>query len=85
MVGIGFPKCGTGSLAFFDCHSKIVFREAEPDFWDRRRTSYELKDYILPNASLTEMLIGQGTKNGVVKTRIIQVRRSLNRKNSNDY
>ena len=61
MVGIGFPKCGTGSLAFFDCHPKIVFREAEPDFWDRRRTSYELKDYILPNASSAEILIGQGT------------------------
>lgn len=35
-VGIGFPKCGTGTLGFIDCHSKLVFREAEPYFWNSR-------------------------------------------------
>jgi len=29
IIGIGAPKCGTGTIAFFDCHSSIVFREAE--------------------------------------------------------
>ena len=29
IIGIGAPKCGTGTIAFFDCHSNIVFREAE--------------------------------------------------------
>ena len=33
VIGIGFPKCGTGTLAFLDCHSKIVFREAEGMLW----------------------------------------------------
>ena len=33
-IGIGFPKCGTGTMGFIDCHSKIVFREAEPYFWN---------------------------------------------------
>ena len=33
-IGIGFPKCGTGAMGFIDCHSKIVFREAEPYFWN---------------------------------------------------
>lgn len=33
VLGVGMPKCGTGTLAFFDCHSKIVFREAEANFW----------------------------------------------------
>ena len=49
-------------MAFFDCHSKVIFREAEPDFWDRRVNSYNLKDYILPNASSEEILIGIGNK-----------------------
>lgn len=33
-IGIGFPKCGTGTLGFIDCHSKLVFRESEPAFWN---------------------------------------------------
>ena len=33
-IGIGFPKCGTGAMGFIDCHSKLVFREAEPYFWN---------------------------------------------------
>ena len=49
-------------MAFFDCHSKVIFREAEPDFWDRHVNSYNLKDYILPNASSDEILIGKGNK-----------------------
>ena len=32
-VGIGFPKCGTGTLNFIDCHSRLVYRSAEPNFW----------------------------------------------------
>ena len=35
-VGIGFPKCGTSSLGFVDCHSKLVFREAEPYYWNNQ-------------------------------------------------
>ena len=30
VITIGFGKCGTGSLAFIDCHSDIVFRLVEP-------------------------------------------------------
>ena len=84
VVGIGFPKCGTGSLAFFDCHSKIIFREAEPDFWDRHTNSYQLKDYILPNASSDEILIGIENKNkNMVTVNLISF--SLYRKNANHY
>ena len=33
-IGIGFAKCGTGSLAFLDCHPSIVFRKNEPNFFN---------------------------------------------------
>ena len=33
IIGIAAPKCGTGTMAFFDCHKKIVFREAEGMIW----------------------------------------------------
>ena len=26
VIGIGFAKCGTGALAFLDCHPSAVFR-----------------------------------------------------------
>jgi len=34
VIGIGFPKCGTSTLGFIDCHSKMVFREAEPYYFN---------------------------------------------------
>ena len=34
VIAIGAPKCGTGTLAFFDCHSSIVFRESEPAYFN---------------------------------------------------
>ena len=36
-IGIGFPKCGTGTLGFIDCSSKLVFREAEPYYWNNAK------------------------------------------------
>jgi len=35
VIGIGFAKCGTGALAFLDCHPKIVFRTTEPRFFSK--------------------------------------------------
>ena len=29
VISIGFGKCGTGSLAFIDCHPDLVFRAVE--------------------------------------------------------
>ena len=37
IIGIAAPKCGTGTMAFFDCHKKIVFREAEGMVWAKER------------------------------------------------
>ena len=37
IIGIAAPKCGTGTMAFFDCHKKIVFREAEGMVWAKVR------------------------------------------------
>ena len=71
-------------MAFFDCHSKVIFREAEPDFWDRRVNSYNLKDYILPNASSEEILIGIGNKEEKLVT-VKFVSFTLNRKNADNY
>ena len=71
-------------MAFFDCHSKVIFREAEPDFWDRRVDSYNLKDYILPNASSEEILIGIGNKEEKLVT-VKFVSFTLNRKNADNY
>ena len=70
-------------MAFFDCHSKVIFREAEPDFWDRRVDSYNLKDYILPNASSEEILIGKGNKEKIVTVKFVSF--TLNRKNADNY
>ena len=71
-------------MAFFDCHSKVIFREAEPDFWDRRVNSYNLKDYILPNASSEEILIGIGNKEeNLVTVKFVSF--TLNRKNADNY
>ena len=70
-------------MAFFDCHSKVIFREAEPDFWDRHVNSYNLKDYILPNASSEEILIGKGNKEKIVTVKFVSF--TLNRKNADNY
>ena len=57
VIGIGVPKCGTGTLAFFDCHSKIVFRESEPIYFNTRRARKGLGAYAVPYASKDEILI----------------------------
>ena len=30
-IEIGFPKCGTSTMIFFNCHSSFVYREAAFD------------------------------------------------------
>ena len=60
IIGVGFPKCGTGTLAFLDCHDDIVFREAEGMLWhkyDDDTCRPSLKKYAVPNASRDEVLI----------------------------
>ena len=51
----------TGTMAFFDCHRKIVFREAEGNFWssfeNRNDSKPELSYYAVPMASPDEILI----------------------------
>ena len=48
-------------MAFFDCHTKIVFREAEGNFWShvesKNYISPKLSDYAIPMASQDEILI----------------------------
>ena len=48
-------------MAFFDCHRKIVFREAEGNLWShiesKNGTQPELSDYAIPMASEDEILI----------------------------
>ena len=48
-------------MAFFDCHRKIVFREAEGNFWShvesKNYISPKLSDYAIPMASQDEILI----------------------------
>ena len=56
-VSIGFPKCGTGTLAFFDCHSKIVFRESEAAFFNSNRWRKGINSYAIPFAAEDEILI----------------------------
>ena len=57
-IGIGFSKCGTGTLHFLDCHSNIVIRENEPAFWSMNSFySKGLHGYALPYASKNEILI----------------------------
>ena len=58
VIAIGAPKCGTGTLAFFDCHSSIVFRESEPAYFNNAFLSRNgLKSYALPFAADNEILI----------------------------
>ena len=58
VVGVGMPKCGTGTLAFFDCHSRIVFREAEANFWlEPDECKYQLHGYAVPRARSDQVLI----------------------------
>ena len=62
IIGIGAPKCGTGTIAFFDCHSSIVFREAEGMVWHKDRqekpnSTKLLKQYAIPKADQNEILI----------------------------
>lgn len=67
-IGFGFGKCGTGSLAFLDCHPSIVFRKLEPSFFNDKnvkmllnnpndQTVNLLRQYAIPNASESEFLI----------------------------
>ena len=53
-------------MAFFDCHRKIVFREAEGNLWshvgDQHQSmidswSPKLSAYAVPRASIDEILI----------------------------
>ena len=58
VVGVGMPKCGTGTLAFFDCHPAIVFREAEANFWlEPDECNYHLHGYAVPRARVDQVLI----------------------------
>ena len=55
---IGFAKCGTGALAFLDCHSNIVTRSAEPVFFNSyNRYRAGLSEYAIPDAATDEILI----------------------------
>ena len=55
IVTIGFSKCGTGALAFIDCHPDIVFRLVEPSVFNNKQVS--LESYNIPKATLDEVLI----------------------------
>ena len=48
-------------MAFFDCHTKIVFREAEGNYWSHFEGKNDIKpklsDYAIPMASPDEILI----------------------------
>jgi len=49
-----------GTMAFFDCHRKIVFREAEGEFWSKdykKGQKPKLSYYAIPMASPDEILI----------------------------
>merc|ERR1712241_201987 len=46
VIGIGFAKCGTGAMAFLDCHPGITFRTTEPRFFSKE----EMLDQILKAA-----------------------------------
>jgi len=35
VIGVGFAKCGTGALAFLDCHPHVTFRTTEPRFFTK--------------------------------------------------
>ena len=36
-IGIGFPKCGTSTMSFLDCHSSFVYRDGEAYFWNDKK------------------------------------------------
>ena len=57
IIGVGAPKCGTGALAFFDCHTKIRFRESEGRMWTTKRWHGGLGAYAVPMAAPDEILI----------------------------
>ena len=73
IISIGFGKCGTGSLAFIDCHSEIVFRAVEPGknitgkfpvfrlqlslVMFGRVPEAKLKLYNIPKATKSEVLV----------------------------
>lgn len=57
MIAIGTAKCGTGSLAFIDCHPNVVFREFEPDFFLFDDAHQTLDRYEIPKAAIDEILI----------------------------
>jgi len=46
IIGIGFAKCGTGALAFLDCHPSATFRTNEPRYFDKESV---LDDIIAAN------------------------------------
>ena len=41
-ISIGIGKCGTGSIAFLDCHSKIRFRALEPNVFPNKYGSSDI-------------------------------------------
>ena len=88
-IGFGFGKCGTGALAFLDCHPKIVFRTLEPDFFNHYRTKRFLSSpgqnhtpemiekYLIPKASKSEFLIEKTPMYALSKNSIDNVRERL--------
>ena len=39
VVGVGFAKCGTGTLQFLDCHPGVTMRSSEPKFYTQRNAA----------------------------------------------
>jgi len=88
-IGFGFGKCGTGALAFLDCHPKIVFRTQEPHFFNDDRTKRflsspgqdhtpeMLEKYLIPKASKSEFLIEKTPMYAQTKHSIQNVRQRL--------
>ena len=59
IIGVGFPKCGTGAMAFLDCHSEMVFREAEGMLWhkyDKEDCHPNLAKYPVPLARVLTLI-----------------------------
>ncbi|CAG5105391.1 Oidioi.mRNA.OKI2018_I69.chr1.g2090.t1.cds [Oikopleura dioica] len=44
VVGIGFAKCGTGTLQFLDCHPRVTMRSTEPKIYNSINTEIILKE-----------------------------------------
>ena len=77
-IGFGFGKCGTGALAFLDCHPKIVFRMQEPHFFPtNNETKLLLRDYKIPKASKSEFLIEKTPMYAASRDSIENVRQRL--------